>query len=319
MSKLDPISILLPVARLVEGDLYTASDKDADGKPRLVKSGPNTGQPTQQYYGAIAVPKTPGAAHWAYETWGKLIWDLGNAEFPKIAENPSFAWKIKDGDSTVPNKKGVAPREKEGFLGHWIISLTSSYPFKITNADGSAYLLDKDVVQLGDCVEVNVNVRGNDSTQNPGVYINPDVFAFAGYSTLGRIAKKTGGPDPKSLGLGKSARSGITTTPPPSTGTAMPPTAPAGAPPAAAPPAAALPPALPGGAPAAPPPAGVAVAPAPSYLATPPGPGAAPPPPQTLPTRTMLGAYTQYTYEAMIAQGWKEADMLAQGILRVGL
>ena len=53
-----------PVGRLVMGSLYKAQDKDADGKPLLIKSGPNAGQPKVQYFFALAVPKAPDETHW---------------------------------------------------------------------------------------------------------------------------------------------------------------------------------------------------------------------------------------------------------------
>ena len=50
-----------PVGRYVQGDLYTPQDKDAAGRPMLVKSGPNVGQPTRKWFFALAIPKTdPG-------------------------------------------------------------------------------------------------------------------------------------------------------------------------------------------------------------------------------------------------------------------
>ena len=112
--------VVFPVSRYLMGSFYKASDKDADGKPRIVKTGQNAGQPTQQFFFAFGVPKTPGKAHWAHEAWGAEIWAVGNTCFPKIAENPSFAWKIVDGDSAVPNKKGIASNMREGYPGHWV-------------------------------------------------------------------------------------------------------------------------------------------------------------------------------------------------------
>src|SRR6185295_1677594 len=101
--------LLLPVGRIVAGNLYKASDKDADGKPRTIKTGPNAGKVTTQYYFALAIAKTPGVQHLAHEPgWGAAIWGAGNAAFPRIAEAPTFAWKISDGDSRIPNKKGKA-------------------------------------------------------------------------------------------------------------------------------------------------------------------------------------------------------------------
>jgi hypothetical protein len=308
----DSKDVLLPVGRIVSGNLYTASDKDADGKPRLIKNGPKAGQPTSQYYFGLAIPKTPGATHFGQEPWGAQFWALGNHAFPKIAESPTFSWKVIDGDSAIPNTKGNAPKDQTGYPGHWIVSLTRNGemgPFKITNGDGSAYLLDPNVVQAGDLVEVHVTILGNDSTQRPGIYVNANIVAFVGYSPLGRIAQ---GVDPKSLGLGKSARP--STVAAPIGGSTAP--APAAPVPGAAAPAPPLPPALPGAAPPVPGaaiPGPVGVVPAPAYLAVPPTPPAPPAPPAA--AKVLKGAFAAYSYEAVIGQGWTNASLIAAGYL----
>src|SRR5215213_4439762 len=119
-------TINLPVGRVVQGNLYKGNDKDADGNPLLVKSGPNMGQPRLDFYFAVAIAK--GAEqHWATTPWGSEIWATGHAAFPNVASSPAFAWKVKDGDSTIPNKKGKKPCDQTGFRGHWIVSLSSGY------------------------------------------------------------------------------------------------------------------------------------------------------------------------------------------------
>src|ERR1700709_118294 len=97
------ISVLFPVGRFVGGDLYTPNDKDVDGNPLLVKQGPNKGQPTVQYFCAVAIPKQAGHTHWAQAfepmptrigivgdkenppngKWGEVIWQFGHAQWPQ--------------------------------------------------------------------------------------------------------------------------------------------------------------------------------------------------------------------------------------------
>ena len=308
--------ILLPVGRLVAGDLYTGSDKDADGKPRIIKTGPNAGQPTIQFFIAVALPKTPGVAHWAHEAWGRQFWEVGNLAFPKIAEGPQFAFKVVDGDSTVPNKKGIAPNTREGYPGHWVVSCTSSYPPKVVNADGSQYILEKDAVKRGYYVQVLVTVDGNGSSQNPGIYVNPNIVSFQGYGPEIHT-----GVDPTSVGFGKGPRpAGLSAVPIGGTPGAPAPSAPP-APAATSGYAAPLPP-VPGvpGAPAAgngPVPAPTGVVPAPGFLSPPAAP-AAPPPPMPAPTppaRQMTAKAGGYTYEAMLAAGWNDAALIANGMM----
>lgn len=305
----DPVQVLLHPGRIVSGDPYTKKTKDGDGNPMTDKEG----NPTFQYYFAVAIPKTPGARHWGEEEWGKLIWAKGNEAMPKIAESPTFSWKIVDGDSVVPNKKGIAPNSRQGYPGHWVVSLTANpeFPFKITNADGSAYILEEGVVHCGDIVRVHVSVRGNETQRNPGVYLNTNFVAFLGCSPLGRISF---GPDPRAVLAGASGPTMATVSVPT---TAPRPAAPALSP---APAAQVAPPPLPAASAApAPAPAPVAVAPAPSYLAAPlPAPAPAPAPSGLVLTMVGEAAKNGWTYELLIAQGWTQEGLIAQGYLKVG-
>lgn len=285
-----------PPGRIVAGSLYNASDKDADGKPRVIKTGVNAGQATQQYFFAVAYPKTPGVVHWAHEPWGAAIWAVGHACSPSMAGNPTFAWKITDGDSVVPNRKNIKPVDRAGYKGHWIVAYASTFAPKIVNSDSSAYILDKDVVMPGDFVQVNAVVDGNQSTQNPGIYINHQGVRYLGQSAEGRIST---GNDVLATKWGDyAAPAGLI-----QGAAALP-----GAPPAPAP--------LPAAAPAAPaayvaPPAAPAaplpLAPSPGFLAAPPPPAA---PAPAAPGRRMLGAHT---YEALKAANWSDEQMIAAG------
>jgi hypothetical protein len=308
--------IVFPVSRMVMGSFYIASDKDADGKPRIVKTGQNAGQPTQQFFFAFAVPKTPGIQHWAHESWGAEIWAVGNTCFPKIAENPSFAWKIVDGDSAVPNKKGIAPNTREGYPGNWVVSCSSTYAPKLRNTDNSAYILEKDAVMPGDFIQIAATVDGNASTQNPGVYINHDFVRFVGYSADGRIhtgadpdaVQWSAAPTPASIAskIVATPAGGATVTAPVSLAPALPGatvTVPVS-----------LAPALPGAPVTVPAPAAapLALVPSPGFLA-PPAAAAPLPPPKA--ARTMTAKAQGNTYEGLIAQGWTEALLLQHGLM----
>lgn len=322
-----------PVGRMVNGNLYTPQTKDADGKPLLVKNGPNIGQPTQKFYIAIAIPKVPGA-HWAayprnpkmpeQESWGEAIWAAGNLAFAQVAQSPSFAWKVSDGDSVIPNKKGRKPCDNEGWPGNWILHCSGSFAPKCYNNDGSAVLLEKDAIKPGYYVQIAGNVGGNNSSQNPGVFVNPSMVSLQGYG-----AEIISGPDASAVGFGGA--------PLPAGASAVPvaafvpghaPVPPAGHPVVAAPfyPPGALP--HPPGAPVPPvaPPvaAAVPVVPHPGFL-TPPAapvpppvaafpPPVAPVPPQP-PARVMLPAAGGHSYEALLAAGWTDTTLRAAGMM----
>lgn len=209
------IQVLLPVGRLVGGSLYEPNDKDADGNPLVTKNGPNKGQARVDYFIAVAVPKTPGATHWASEVdrtpgtkignttapdgqWGLAIWNMGHMSWPQgQAQRPDFAWKIEDGDSTTPNKKGRKNCDREGYAGHWIVKIGGGYAPKIVNADGSQVIDVVGAVKCGYYVQVCVSVKSNESTQTAGIYINHQAVALAGYGP--EIIQ---GPDVGAMGFG---------------------------------------------------------------------------------------------------------------------
>lgn len=253
--------ILLPPGRLVQGDLYEPQTKDNQGNPLTTKTGPNAGKPRINYFAGMAIPKTPGATHWAHEPWGAKIWAFGHAAWPQgQGQNPSFAWKIEDGDSPIPNKNGRKNSESEGMPGHWIVGVSSSFPPKIFDERGEP-MLQPGLVKRGYWCETLISMASNENTQNPGIYLNHQMFA---YRAPGKEIQ--GGPDARAVGFGRAALpAGVTAQP--LTNTANLPSQ-MGAPPA------------PGAAPGAPPPPaapGYAAPPAPGYAAPPPA-AAAPPP-----------------------------------------
>lgn len=274
-----------PVGRLVMGSLYKPQTTDADGKPLVVKSGPNAGQPKVTYFFALAIPKNPGETHWSQTPWGATIYKAGSEAFPQACQAPSFAWKVVDGDSTIPNKKGIAPITREGYKGNWVISFSSGFAPKIYNNDGSQAIVEPDAVKLGYFVQVNADVDGNGSNQNPGVYINHSMVALSAYGPEIVV-----GADASSVGFGQAPLpAGATTTPP----------------------AAFTPPAQPAPVAAAPAPMPT---PNPAFL-QPPVP-AAPPVAPVAPARVMLPPAQGATYEAMIAAGWTDALLVAHGMMQ---
>jgi hypothetical protein len=240
-------TINLPVGQVVGGDLYKGSDKDAEGKPLLVKSGPNTGQPRLDFYFAVAIPK--GAEqHWASTPWGADIWATGHAAFPNVASSPKFAWKITDGDSAIPNSKGKKPCERTGYPGCWVVALSSGFAPKVAvippGAVDPVWDARPGLVNPGDYVEAVITVRGNDSAQQPGVFLNHSAVCLRGYGQ--RINT---GMDLASAGFGAAALpAGASAVPlagglPPGVPTAPGVPAVPGAPPTPAAPAAVFPPA----------------------------------------------------------------------------
>lgn len=308
--------ILTPVGRLVQGDCWEPQDKDAENNPLLIRTGPNAGQPRVLYYLAIAIPKTdPG---WN-DIWGKIhaeavrsFPDLFNAG---VCTNPSFAFKLTDGDSIVGNRKGKRPCDNEGFPGNWILHFSGSFAPSVFQRGGQELVTSQDAVKRGYYIRILGNVAGNNSTQMPGVFLNPVNVEFIGYGEEIVV-----GPDGSAftenptgaLPVGASA-------------TPLAPAAAAPVPPAAAapvtPPAAAAPtgqvpapPVTTGQVPA--PSVTTGVVPAPDFL-TPPPPGTPPAPvgqapmapPATSYTITGDQSSTRWTKEQLLAAGHTEAQI----------
>lgn len=270
-----------PVGRLVQGSLYHPQDKDADGNPLTIKNGPNAGQPKVQYYFGVAIPKG-SEQHWNQTEWGQKIWKAGVDGFPQGQYNaPTFAWKITDGDSNIPNKKGKRPCDKEGYKGHWVLNFSSGFAPRIFNADGSQPILDEDAVKPGYYIQVNGDVDSNGSSLNPGVYLNHELVALSAYGPEINLTTV----DATAVGFGASPL-------------------PAGASPAP----------LGGGFNPAPAPAPApSPTPNPAFLQVPPpvAPPAAPPVPPAVPVRQMTALANGATYDQMVAAGWTD-DLLVQ-------
>ena len=311
MSNDKPVEFTSPVGRIVWGSLYEPNTKDFDGKPMVVKSGPDAGKPTQRFEFGVAFPKTQ--AHFGNEPgWGQLLWNTAHAAFPGNAtlqeplDRGAFSWKITDGDSTaIPPKAKikVRPCDREGYPGHWVVKFSSSYPPKIYDArdvNAPVLLEGKDAIVPGYAVQVIGSVVGN-SGASPGIYINHAAVGLRAYMPEIRtssidVTGKFGGALPV----------GATTVP--AAGFAAP--AVPGAPPAAS-----AVPAAPAYTPAAPPAGPTAVVPAPAIMGipaapavpAPPGAPAAPAAPVSRPPHKgiPIGSY--------FAAGWSEAQLRADG------
>ena len=322
------VNITSPVGRLVAGSLYDAQDKDAEGKPLVIKNGPNAGQQRVDFFFAVAIPKESGHTHWAQTDWGAKIWAQGHAEFPQAAQSPDFSWKIVDGDSQVANKNGKRPCDREGYRGCWVIHLSSGFAPKIYNRDGTAPINDPGAVKLGYYIQANFNVAGNGSRSNPGVYLNHSMVALSAYGEEIFV-----GPDVSQAGFGAAALpAGAMATPPGGFAPAAPvaplaapaPVAPLAAPAPVAPLAAPAPVAVAPN-PVAVAPNPVAVAPNPGFLNVPgvtPAPSAVPvpaaPPVATAPTppaRLLTTLAQGATYEQLIGAGWTDATLIQNGLM----
>lgn len=204
----DRIRVNLPAGRMVQGDLYHANDTDFVTKQKRVYPAGHrlAGQPKITYFFAVAIKKN-GEQHWAQTQWGGQIYQFAQQAWPvdprtgvSAIQRPDFAWKVEDGDSTVPNKNNRINARTEGFAGCWVVSCSSTYPPKIITTDFTP-ITEPNAVKRGFWVEVVATVDTNESQGNPGIYINGEFVMFRG------IDKEiSGAVDPRSIqGFGQSA------------------------------------------------------------------------------------------------------------------
>ena len=281
-------NVMFPVGRMIGGSVYKAQvETDSFGKP---KKNPD-GTDVESFSLGVAIPK--GAErYWSETPWGKEIVAVGFASHPQQVNTPAYAWKIKDGDSTVPNKNGKVPRDMEGCAGCWIVWFKQRWAPKLVTDKGATQLTEPEGIVPGYFVEVYASVAGN-TGPSPGVYLNPIAVNRVAFGE--RIVTQS--VDTTTIGFGQSAAlpAGASLTPvgggfvPPATGGV------AGAYQALVP--AAQP----------------AITPNPAFLAIPPAPGILPPPP---PARVMTAAAKGATYEQMIAAGWNDALLVQHGMMQ---
>lgn len=285
------VTITSPVGRYVQGSLYEAETTNAKGEPLVFKKGVDAGKPRVNYFFAVAFPKKPGETHWSQTEWGKQIWQVGHTAHPGPAQSPTFAWKIEDGDSTVPNKKGKKPCDREGFPGHWVVRFSGGYKPRIYRNGNGTWVAEitEGFVKPGDFIQVNFTVEGNgQDSETPGVYLNHNMVAFSAYGP--RIEF---GPDVESAGFGQAplppGASPVplaSTAPLPSTDNGF---------------------SAPTPTPAIPVIPNVAFA---GIVAPPPAPPVTPAPVRQL-TALAQGA----TYEQLIANGWTDELLISQGLM----
>lgn len=267
---------MFPVGRYVGGSLYKQrAVTERDGKtPKIGKDG----QPRKNWSFALAIRKT--GPDWKLTDWGRRIVAVGVGGYPNGETNaPAFAWKITDGDSTIPNKKGKKPCAHEGWPGHWVLWFSSEAQApRLTDRLGTregtlTYSDNVERIKPGHMIEVYGFIKDNAPSESPGVYLNYDIVAHNDDTTpVITLAEET---DSTTLGFG------------------------GGAAPAPAPAAAPVAP------PAAPPAAPTVVTPNPGMLAPPPAPGAPPAPPAGPQMTTKATA----TYEAYRTAGWTDAQL----------
>ena len=170
------LDILTPVARLVSGHpmvLHPVTDKAGVQKKMA------TGEPMNSLSIGLAIAKGT-ETHWNQTAWGAYIHNAAAAAWPNGEYGaPTFAWKITDGDSQVPNKNGNKPYDQDGWSGHWVLFMSTMFSipcYHVGRYQAHEVIQNKDELKTGDYVRASFNAVGNNvkgPVESPGVYINP--------------------------------------------------------------------------------------------------------------------------------------------------
>lgn len=196
----------LPEGRIVTGHPMKRNvRKDDNGQPKLNKT---TGEQIMETYFGLAIPKA-GETFWHETEWGKRIHAVATGSWPQGQwKMAGFAWKIEDGDSSIPNKKMKIPNQRDGWKGHWVIHFTTSFSVQCFHPQQNGIfpqMQSDSEIKCGDYVYVNAMFKGNDSTQTAGIYANPSMVLLSriGEAIVGGDAN----PDEAFAGLPTSAPS----------------------------------------------------------------------------------------------------------------
>lgn len=174
--------VTTPEGRIVQGHPVDRQPVLDDNRQPVMENGVAK---TQTFF-ALAIPKG-GEQSWQQTPWGSQV--VAAAKDPENGypngewQRPDFSWKVEDGDSTIPNKNGIANNTREGFPGHWIIKCSTNFDvpcFPAGNVtDDARYnavtkISDpENYPKTGDYIQVALRLKGNKPAKSPGVYMNP--------------------------------------------------------------------------------------------------------------------------------------------------
>lgn len=160
-------SFVTPPGRIVGGSLSVAQTKGHEGQELA----------TPKWVVMLALPKGhPGTAELIAKIKRVGAEGFVGALAPQL-QRPDFAWKIIDGDSAIPNQRSIAPNTREGYPGHFVLTLTTTFAFQ-TCGENPNELINAAAVQNGSWVRIAGDVKANGSDVKPGVYLNLKAAQF---------------------------------------------------------------------------------------------------------------------------------------------
>lgn len=173
-----------PVGRIVTGSLHEGSSQTWQGGKFVERPLKADGTKDFRWFIGLAIPKTDPE------------WNAVNQMLIRAAQagNPcmvgangeavgDFSWKVIDGDSTIPNENKKIPCKQEGYPGHWILGISSNFPFVVWNINGE--VIPANTVPCGHYIRAGVSAKPNNkSGKQAGVYVNSHGFEYAREGTI---------------------------------------------------------------------------------------------------------------------------------------
>ncbi|MDD5363387.1 MAG: DUF2815 family protein [Ignavibacteria bacterium] len=193
MKNQNAVEFISPVGRLVQGNLFKPTNTDMYGRPLLDKSG----KPRVNYFISVAIPKKDASMNngqlipsksisGGYVLNWALVFSVASKLFPSYFQNgkcmhPNFSFKITDGDSELPNAKGIKPKDRDGWAGCWVVRFNNGFAPKIFTKGGASAITDPNAIKAGYWIRVHGTCVGNNNMEKPGVFLNMMSIELVGY------------------------------------------------------------------------------------------------------------------------------------------
>ena len=287
--------ITTPAGRLVSGhpwDKFPVMDFNDKSKPKL-----NTlGEHVHERYVALAIAKN----HPEWNDFWAKVQAIGTQGYNNVVP-VGMSWKYTDGDD-------AKFASRDGFPGNHIIHMSTQFETKVVDNMGEQ-ILEPSQCKTGDFADILVTVTCDGHTSMPSIYVAPQIIRRLGFG-----AAIIGGANVADMAPAPAAPAGSSVAP--VGGAPMAPAVEAAAVAAALAPHSTAP-VTPAGAPAVPPQAPAAPVATNPVVPAAPVPSVPPVPPAaiTSPTNVMTAKAKGQTYEAMVAVGWTDAQLISEGYM----
>lgn len=168
--------------RIIQGHAFKRQPMlDDNQKPLLNEDG---SKKTQVFF-TLAVPKGQ-EQDWKMTDWGQQVVAVAKQGYRNGEDaRHDFSWKIEDGDSVIPNKKGNKNCDRDGAPGHWLVKCSTQFDvpcFPYGKYSPLDAIRDERAAKTGDYYLASIDFADNTNkgaaAKTPGVYANARATVF---------------------------------------------------------------------------------------------------------------------------------------------